>query len=177
MFGRPGGRDRCILQCPFTPCAREPLLEEEHPGVSGVSRDPAESDRPNLPRRRGLSTFPPHPRPRTRSPPASVCSCSTSTPGRCRRRRCSSRASAGSEGWPWCSWSSWPARGPLLLAYEPSSERAYGSVQSLRDDIVAGGFVRNVHIWPANSLVLVAVLHLAHGTCRFVKHAKRFDCS
>ncbi|HEX7629958.1 MAG TPA: hypothetical protein VF431_06435 [Candidatus Methylomirabilis sp.] len=66
---------------------------------------------------------------------------------------------------------------PLLLAYEPPSEKTYGSVRSLRDDIVAGGFVRNVHIWPANSLILVAVLHLAHGTCRFVKHAKRFDCS
>ena len=48
----------------------------------------------------------------------------------------------------------------LLLAYEPSAERAYGSVLSLRDDTAIGGFVRNIHFWAANSLVLVTVLHL-----------------
>ncbi len=45
----------------------------------------------------------------------------------------------------------------LLLAYEPSAERAYGSVLGLRDDTAIGGFVRNIHFWAANSLVLVAV--------------------
>ncbi len=48
----------------------------------------------------------------------------------------------------------------LLLAYEPSAERAYGSVQSLRADPAVGGFLRNIHFWAANSLVLVAFLHL-----------------
>ncbi len=48
----------------------------------------------------------------------------------------------------------------LLFAYEPSAERAYGSVQSLRDDTAVGGFIRNIHFWAANSLVLVAFLHL-----------------
>jgi quinol-cytochrome oxidoreductase complex cytochrome b subunit len=45
---------------------------------------------------------------------------------------------------------------PLLLVYEPSAERAYDSVLSLRDDTAFGGFVRNIHFWAANSLVLVA---------------------
>ena len=38
----------------------------------------------------------------------------------------------------------------LLLAYEPSAERAYGSVQSLRDDTAVGGFVW-ISAWPTSS--------------------------
>ncbi len=61
----------------------------------------------------------------------------------------------------------------LLLAYEPSAERAYGSVQSLRDDTAVGGFVRNIHFWAANSLVLVAVLHLLRVFYTGAFHAPR----
>jgi quinol-cytochrome oxidoreductase complex cytochrome b subunit len=61
----------------------------------------------------------------------------------------------------------------LLLAYEPSAERAYGSVQSLRDDTAFGGFVRNIHFWAANSLVLVAILHLLRVFYTGAFHAPR----
>ena len=53
------------------------------------------------------------------------------------------------------------ATGALLLtAYEPSPERAYGTVTALVDDVRFGAFVRSVHHWAANGLVLVTLLHL-----------------
>ncbi len=61
----------------------------------------------------------------------------------------------------------------LLLAYEPFAERAYGSVLSLREDTALGGFVRNIHFWAANSLVLVAVLHLLRVFYTGAFHAPR----
>ncbi len=61
----------------------------------------------------------------------------------------------------------------LLLGYEPSTERAYGSVLSLRDDTAVGGFVRNIHFWAANSLVLVAFLHLLRVFYTGAFHAPR----
>ncbi|HET8725289.1 MAG TPA: cytochrome b N-terminal domain-containing protein [Anaeromyxobacteraceae bacterium] len=48
----------------------------------------------------------------------------------------------------------------LLLVYEPSPERAWGTVTRLVDEVPFGGLVRNVHHWAANGLVLVALLHL-----------------
>ena len=61
----------------------------------------------------------------------------------------------------------------LLFAYEPSAERAYASVQSLRDDTAVGGFIRNIHFWAANSLVLVAFLHLLRVFYTGAFHAPR----
>jgi quinol-cytochrome oxidoreductase complex cytochrome b subunit len=61
----------------------------------------------------------------------------------------------------------------LLLAYEPSAERAYASVQGLLDDTAVGGFVRNIHFWAANSLVLVAFLHLLRVFYTGAFHAPR----
>jgi len=61
----------------------------------------------------------------------------------------------------------------LLLAYEPSTERAYGSVLSLQDDTAVGGFVRNIHFWAANGLVLVAFLHLLRAFYTGAFHAPR----
>jgi len=61
----------------------------------------------------------------------------------------------------------------LLLAYEPSAERAYGSVLGLRDDTAIGGFLRNIHFWAANSLVLVTVLHLLRVFYTGAFHAPR----
>jgi quinol-cytochrome oxidoreductase complex cytochrome b subunit len=53
------------------------------------------------------------------------------------------------------------ATGALLLAvYEPSPERAHGTLTALVDEVPFGAFVRNVHHWAANALVLVASLHL-----------------
>jgi quinol-cytochrome oxidoreductase complex cytochrome b subunit len=48
----------------------------------------------------------------------------------------------------------------LLVAYEPSPERAYGTVAALVDEVPFGAFVRNAHHWAANGLVLVTFLHL-----------------
>jgi quinol-cytochrome oxidoreductase complex cytochrome b subunit len=48
----------------------------------------------------------------------------------------------------------------LLVSYEPSPERAYGTVAALVDEVPFGAFVRNAHHWSANGLVLVAFLHL-----------------
>jgi quinol-cytochrome oxidoreductase complex cytochrome b subunit len=48
----------------------------------------------------------------------------------------------------------------LLVTYEPSPERAYATVARLVDEVPFGAFVRNVHHWAANGLVLVTLLHL-----------------
>ncbi len=48
----------------------------------------------------------------------------------------------------------------LLVAYEPSPERAYGTVAALIDEVPFGAFVRNAHHWAANGLVLVVILHM-----------------
>ena len=48
----------------------------------------------------------------------------------------------------------------LLVTYEASPERAYGTVAALVDEVHFGAFVRNAHHWAANGLVLVAFLHL-----------------
>ncbi len=48
----------------------------------------------------------------------------------------------------------------LLFGYEPSPERAYGSVREIIDQAPFGVFVRNVHHWAANGFLLVAFLHL-----------------
>ncbi|MEJ2582181.1 MAG: cytochrome b N-terminal domain-containing protein, partial [Acidobacteriota bacterium] len=63
----------------------------------------------------------------------------------------------------------------LMLAYEPSPERAYASVADLQDQFVFGGLVRNIHHWSANILVAVVLLHMLrvfftggfHGPRRF----------
>jgi quinol-cytochrome oxidoreductase complex cytochrome b subunit len=61
----------------------------------------------------------------------------------------------------------------LLLAYEPSTERAYGAVLGLRDGAAFGGFVRNIHFWAANGLILVAFLHLLRVFYTGAFHAPR----
>jgi quinol-cytochrome oxidoreductase complex cytochrome b subunit len=48
----------------------------------------------------------------------------------------------------------------LLLVYEPTPERAYASVLQLTDAVHFGAFVRNLHHWAGNALLLVVVLHL-----------------
>jgi len=48
----------------------------------------------------------------------------------------------------------------LMFAYEPVSGDAYRSVLRLEDDLLFGGFVRGVHHWSANLLIVVVVLHL-----------------
>ena len=48
----------------------------------------------------------------------------------------------------------------LMLGYEASPEQAYKSVLRMDNQLVFGGFVRNIHHWSANLLVAVAVLHM-----------------
>ncbi len=48
----------------------------------------------------------------------------------------------------------------LMLAYEPSPERAYQSVVELHNETLFGGFVRNLHHWSANILAAVVLAHL-----------------
>ncbi len=48
----------------------------------------------------------------------------------------------------------------LMFVYEPSPDRAYGSIEALRRDVRFGGLVRNVHYWSANLLVFIMFLHL-----------------
>jgi quinol-cytochrome oxidoreductase complex cytochrome b subunit len=50
--------------------------------------------------------------------------------------------------------------GLLLAAYDPSPERAYGSVRQLIEDAPFGALFRNAHHWAGNGLLLVTFLHL-----------------
>src|SRR5512135_1954418 len=44
----------------------------------------------------------------------------------------------------------------LLFAYEPSTERAYASVASIQQEVPFGAFVRGIHHWAGNLLLVVA---------------------
>jgi len=44
----------------------------------------------------------------------------------------------------------------LMLAYEPTPEAAYRSIESLEQNYLFGGLIRNIHHWSANLLVAVA---------------------
>jgi quinol-cytochrome oxidoreductase complex cytochrome b subunit len=48
----------------------------------------------------------------------------------------------------------------LLFAYEPSTERAYASVAAIQEEMPFGAFVRGIHHWAGNFLLVVAFLHL-----------------
>ena len=48
----------------------------------------------------------------------------------------------------------------LMFVYEPSPEGAYGSILFLQDRILFGKFVRNIHHWTANFMIVVVFLHL-----------------
>ena len=48
----------------------------------------------------------------------------------------------------------------LMFAYEPAPGDAYDSVLRLQETVTFGKFVRGVHHWSANLLIVVMVLHL-----------------
>ena len=48
----------------------------------------------------------------------------------------------------------------LLLTYQPSTDHAYSSILILTREVPFGPWVRNIHHWSANLLVVIAVLHL-----------------
>jgi len=63
----------------------------------------------------------------------------------------------------------------LEFVYVPISTQAYASVIHLQNEVPFGGFIRNIHYWGANFLVVVVFLHMLrvfftggfHGRRRF----------
>lgn len=47
-----------------------------------------------------------------------------------------------------------------LLMYAPEVNLAYSSIERMYSDVLLGGWVRNIHHWSANLLVVVMVLHV-----------------
>ena len=48
----------------------------------------------------------------------------------------------------------------LLLVYQPSIDHAYNSILVMTREVPFGLWVRNIHHWSANLLVIVVFLHL-----------------
>lgn len=48
----------------------------------------------------------------------------------------------------------------LKFVYVPVPDRAYASILHLQDEVLFGQFIRNIHHWSANFLVLIVFLHL-----------------
>jgi quinol-cytochrome oxidoreductase complex cytochrome b subunit len=48
----------------------------------------------------------------------------------------------------------------LMLGYTPAPGEAYASIERLQGEVPFGAFVRSIHHWSANLLVLVAGLHM-----------------
>jgi len=48
----------------------------------------------------------------------------------------------------------------LLLVYQPSTDLAYSSILTLTREVPFGLWVRNIHHWSANLLVIITLLHL-----------------
>lgn len=47
-----------------------------------------------------------------------------------------------------------------LIKYSPNPEGAYVSIEQMYMPGVFGGYIRNIHFWAGNLLVIVAALHL-----------------
>ena len=47
----------------------------------------------------------------------------------------------------------------LKFYYLPFPDRAYGSIVHLNNNVLFGTFIRNIHYWSANILIIVAFLH------------------
>ena len=48
----------------------------------------------------------------------------------------------------------------LMFSYEPTPGQAYESILQLKDDLLFGKFVRNIHHWSANAFIVIALLHM-----------------
>lgn len=48
----------------------------------------------------------------------------------------------------------------LKFFYAPFPDRAYESILYLRQNVLFGGLIRNIHHWSANGLIVIAFLHL-----------------
>lgn len=47
-----------------------------------------------------------------------------------------------------------------LLMYVPEMNQAYSSIERMYSEVLLGGWIRNIHHWSANLLVVVMVLHV-----------------
>src|SRR5512140_3782068 len=61
----------------------------------------------------------------------------------------------------------------LLFVYDPSPDKAYASILNLEGQVPFGSFVRAVHHWAANALIVVAFLHLLRVFFTGAIHAPR----
>ena len=61
----------------------------------------------------------------------------------------------------------------LLFVYDPSPEKAYASILNLEGQVPFGSFVRAVHHWAANGLIVMAFLHLLRVFYTGALHAQR----
>ena len=48
----------------------------------------------------------------------------------------------------------------LMFVYEPAPGAAYESVRRLQETTLFGSFIRGIHHWSANLLIVIAALHL-----------------
>ncbi len=48
----------------------------------------------------------------------------------------------------------------MMLAYEPTPDRAHDSITGLQTETLFGPLIRGLHYWSANLLIAVALLHL-----------------
>lgn len=49
----------------------------------------------------------------------------------------------------------------LLVYYRPGAESAYSSIERIIEEVPLGGFVRSLHVWGADLIVIFLVLHMA----------------
>jgi quinol-cytochrome oxidoreductase complex cytochrome b subunit len=48
----------------------------------------------------------------------------------------------------------------LMFSYEPTPGQAYSSILQLKEGLLFGKFVRNIHHWSANAFIVIALLHM-----------------
>src|SRR3954452_13918993 len=49
----------------------------------------------------------------------------------------------------------------LAMYYKPTPEAAYGSIQTITDDVFMGWLVRRMHRWGASVFIILMFLHMA----------------
>ncbi len=48
----------------------------------------------------------------------------------------------------------------LMFSYEPAPGQAYSSIVHLKEGLLFGKFIRNIHHWSANAFIVIALLHM-----------------
>jgi len=61
----------------------------------------------------------------------------------------------------------------LLFVFQPAPDKAYASIRVLMDQVQFGRFVRNIHYWSANLLVVIVLLHMLRVFFTDAFHAPR----